>query len=99
MTDYDESQLALKAELYLQRKALERKLRDAAFDAIRTIAAGCDDPVGKAKYVLDLDASFDGPQAAPRHKRRSETQKSGGRRPALGKPPRFGGCGPASSPI
>lgn len=65
MTDYDGSQLALKAELYLQRKALERKLRDAAFDAIRTIAAGCDDPVGKAKYVLDLvDASFDGPQAA-----------------------------------
>ena len=64
MTDYDESQLALKAELYLQRKALERKLRDAAFDAIRTIAAGCDDPVGKAKYVLDLDASFDRPQAA-----------------------------------
>jgi hypothetical protein len=64
MTDYDDSKLALKAELYLQRKAFERKVHDAAFDAIRTIAAGCSDPVGRAKYDLDLDASFDEPRSA-----------------------------------
>jgi hypothetical protein len=78
MMDYDDSQLALKAELYLQRKALERKLRDAAFDAIRTIAAGCDDPVGKAKYVLDLDASLEATEAAPAMSASAKRRKSSG---------------------
>ena len=64
MTDY-QSKLALKAELYLQRKASERKLRDAAVDAIRMIAAGCSDPVGRAQAVLDLEVKFERTRRSP----------------------------------
>ena len=55
MTDRN-SMLALTAKLYLQKKAFERKVRDAAFEAIRTIAAGCSDPAGRAQSVLELEA-------------------------------------------
>jgi hypothetical protein len=52
------SQIASAANDYFRGKAAERKLREAALNAIRLIAAGCIDPAGRAQRVLDLEASL-----------------------------------------
>ncbi len=73
MTERD-SMFALTAKLYLQKKALGRKVRDAAFEAIRTIAAGCSDPAGRAQSVLELEAWLEelSPGASATNSRRHE---------------------------
>ncbi len=50
--------VATAANAYLQRKALERTVGDAAVEAIRMIAAGCEDPAAQAQRVLDLEISL-----------------------------------------
>jgi hypothetical protein len=55
---YDHSEFASAAHQYLQRKALEREAGDAAIDALRMIAADCNDPVGLARAVLATEGGF-----------------------------------------